>query len=172
MADLTPEENADLIDRLMADTNDPVELVNANDPVELTENEYELATGEITTESLLSKAQARRVEALLEAHNLLVTDDPSNGGGLSRALVGELSRERLLTKPSGFTGDLIRLADYILDPTPSTPQPTVVWSGDHDPTSVRMLGNVLGGLIVIPGNPIRDAIVEPIDLDQINTEEG
>lgn len=157
MADLTPEEN----DRLMAD-----------DPVEPTENEYELATGEIITESLLSKAQARRVEALLEAHNLLVADDPSNGGGLSRALVGELSRERLLTKPSGFASDLITLADYILDPTPSTPTPTVVWSGDYDPTSVRVHGNVFGGLVVIPGNPIPDAIVEPINLDEINTEEG
>lgn len=158
MADLTPEEN----DRLMA-----------GDPVELTENEYELATGEIgeITTSLLSKAQARRVEALLEAHNLLVTDDPSNGGGLSRALVGELSRERLLTKSSGFASDLITLADYILDPTPSTPTPTVVWSGDHNPASVRMLGNVLGGIVVIPGNPIPEAIVHPIDLDEINTEE-
>lgn len=158
MADLTPEEN----DRLMA-----------GDPVELTENEYELATGEIgeITTSLLSKAQARRVEALLEAHNLLVTDDPSNAGGLSRALVGELSRERLLTKSSGFASDLITLADYILDPTPSTPTPTVVWSGDHNPASVRMLGNVLGGIVVIPGNPIPEAIVHPIDLDEINTEE-
>jgi hypothetical protein len=151
MADLTPEEN----ERLMAQNEGIIFDEAARFAVTGELDDLPYATVE-TIETLLDEDQRRRVEALNEAHNLLVTDQPSNGGGFARALVGELTQEKLLVAQDTFATDIMALAAFILTPEPSSIQPKIVYLGEGNTGDVRVHGEVFGGVIVIPGEPPRN----------------
>ena len=158
MADLTPEEN----ERLMAQNEGIIfdEAARFAETDGLDDLPY--ATVE-TIDTLLTEDQRRRVEALLEAHNLLVTDTAINNGGLAGALIGASTKEEPLVASDTFATDLMSLAAFILEP--STIQPTFVHTGDARTSEVRVHGDPLGGVIVMPGEPFPTANVEPVSLE-------
>ena len=163
MADLTPEENENLMSE-----NEGVVFDEAQRYAETgTLDDIPYATVE-TIDTLLTEDQRRRVEALLEARNLLTSEvaRPATAGFLGAIGAGTTTAESVDAPTKQFAGDLVMLADYILQPASDPIIPTVVWAGENDTREVRVHGEVFGGVVVMPGAPsIPEARVQPFVCD-------
>ena len=96
----------------------------------------------------LDAEQARRVEALQEAHSLLTTE-VKTGGGMFGSITSD--EDRLLVPAADLPAALKFLADYILDGgEASIVRPFVVYVEASQISDVRVHGVAEGGVIIIP----------------------